>query len=122
MAAVAERKVEVFNTTGIDGERIGQYMGIRRKATRVIDGKTFIVAIYGAYNAMGLIGSEHNGIVVLNDTDKQVVTDKAECTSSGWFGASNQQVALFTFLLELNDEDFLRAVRNTKQFRGEHTL
>lgn len=122
MAAVAEHKIEVFNTTGIDGERISQYMGIRRKGTRVVNGKTFIVAIYGAYNAMGLIGSEHNGVVVLNDTDKYVVTDKLECASSGWYGATKNQVALFTFLMELSDEHFLTALSKTERFRGEHTL
>lgn len=40
--------------TGIDGPQIGQYMGVRKQADRTIDGVTFTVFIYGAYNALGV--------------------------------------------------------------------
>lgn len=120
--ATADSKVEVFGGTGIDGKQIGAYMGIRRQGTRTVNGTTFIVAIYGAYNAMGLVGSEHNGIVVLNDTDKYVVTDKIGCASSGWYGETATQVQMFTFMMALDDVNFLDVLRKSERFRGEHTL
>ena len=115
-------KVQVFNTTGVDGERLGQYMGIRRKVTRTVKGQTYTMAIYGAYNALGLIGSEYNGIVVVNETKKCVVTDNVEKTDSGWFGATARQVETFDKLAKLRGDAFIKAIKATANFRGVETV
>ena len=51
--------------------RLGPYMGILRDEKR----GRYRLALYCAYNAGGLIGSEYNGIVVLDDKNKCVVAD-----------------------------------------------
>lgn len=51
--------------------RLGPYMGILRDEKR----GRYRLALYCAYNAGGLIGSEYNGIVVLDDKDRCVVAD-----------------------------------------------
>ncbi|MCC5610556.1 hypothetical protein LC612_28355, partial [Nostoc sp. CHAB 5834] len=40
------------------------------------NGRSFRVFIYSAYNAMGLIGSEYNGIAILDEDNKCVVADR----------------------------------------------
>lgn len=57
--------------------RIGNYHyadGALRR--RTVGGIDYLVGIAGAYNAFGLIGSEHNGIFVLDDTNKNVILDQ----------------------------------------------
>lgn len=45
--------------------------------------------IYGAYNAMGLIGSECNGIAILNENARDIVADEIGKTSSFAYNSSN---------------------------------
>lgn len=108
--------------TGIDGPRIGNYMGVRDQFDREINGVRFTVFIYGAYNAFGLIGSECNGIGVVNQTAMCVVTDNVHRASSGWFGATLQQTTAFHQVRVLGDVDFLAWIEATEDFRGNHTL
>lgn len=72
--------------------RIGNYLyadgAVRR---RKVNGITYIVGIAGAYDALGLIGSEHNGVFVLDDTNKRVVFDRDTPQSSGYHGPSKAQ-------------------------------
>ena len=37
--------------------------------------RTFRLAIYGAFNAYGLIGPERNGIVILDEDERAVLCD-----------------------------------------------
>ncbi len=73
--------------------RIGNYHyadGAMRR--RTVGGIDYIVGIAGAYNAFGLIGSEQNGIFVLDDTNKAVVFDRdTENRSGGYHGPSQAQ-------------------------------
>lgn len=72
--------------------RVGNYLhadgAVRR---RIVDGTHYIVGIAGAYDAFGLIGPEHNGVFVLNDTDKTVVLDRHAPETSGYGGPSKAQ-------------------------------
>lgn len=72
--------------------RIGNYHyadGAMRR--RKVNGIDYIVGIAGAYNAFGLIGSEHNGVFVLDDTNRQVIFDRDTPQSSGYHGPSQAQ-------------------------------
>ncbi len=57
--------------------QIGPFMhadGALRR--RTVGGIDYIIGIAGAYNAFGLIGSEHNGIFVLDDTNGNFIGDR----------------------------------------------
>lgn len=72
--------------------RIGNYHysdGALR--TREVDGITYKIGIASAYNAFGLIGSEHNGIFVLDDTNARVVLDRDTEEQRGYYGPSQRQ-------------------------------
>lgn len=92
--------------------RVGPFMGVSRDDTRA-DG--FRLLIYGAYNAMGLIGSEYNGIAVLNNNEMNVVVDNIGCEGSGYNGPSAAQVKLFEQLLVLPPGEFERKINQLGQ-------
>ncbi len=73
--------------------RIGNYHyadGALRR--RTVNGVDYIVGIAGAYNAFGLIGTEQNGIFILDDTNKAVVLDRdTESRNGGYNGPSQAQ-------------------------------
>jgi len=73
--------------------RIGPYHYADGCLRRRKVGKTnYLVGIAGAYNAFGLIGPEHNGIFVLDDTHKTVVLDRhCENPDGGYFGPTKAQ-------------------------------
>ena len=78
--------------TGVQFDKIVkfQFNGGGRRVTR-----TFRVITYQAYNAMGLIGSECNGICILDDDHLLVVLDEHARANTGWFGVSRRQVEEF---------------------------
>ena len=73
--------------------------------------KTYTVGIATAYNAFGLIGTELNGVFVLNETDKAVVLDQHAIGPSGGFGATTAQKAAMEKLLAMPDADFLAFIK-----------
>jgi len=48
MVTAKRRAVEVFDGTGLDGPCLRQYIAIRRQTTRVVQGATYVMAIYGS--------------------------------------------------------------------------
>lgn len=98
--------------------QIGPFMyadgAIRR---RTVDGIDYIVGIAGAYNAFGLIGPEHNGIFVLDDTNKQVVLDRYEEQSSGYNGPGEHQWAVLGNIMRNDDEDFIEFITTNERSR-----
>ena len=54
--------------------------------------RKFRLLLYGAYNACGLIGSEYNGVAVLDEYARNVVADNIAQESSGYFGPSVKQI------------------------------
>lgn len=84
-----------------------QYVGIDfyREVTFPNDEK-FIVACYRAFNAMGLIGPECNGIVILHINKKSILADELAKESTGYFGNSPKQLAEAERICGLSYEDF----------------
>ncbi len=115
-------KVQVFDTTGLDGGCLGPYMAIRRGTDRVVKGVQYAIFIAGAYNAMGLVGFERNGVVVLNLTHKTVVADSHMQAATGHDGATEEQVSEFNRLIGLRGPALLKAFREMKTFRGLQSL
>lgn len=99
--------------------RIGQYLyadGAMRR--RRIDGIEYIVGIAGAYDAFGLIGPEHNGLFILDDTNKRVLTDRIAPESSGYFGPSPAQWLELKRAMELPAKAFKQYIEESPRFRG----
>lgn len=102
------------------GGQIGPFMynpackPVERKVGKV----TFLVGIATAYNAFGLIGTEHNGIFILDDTNRTVVMDRHAEGSAGGFGPYRSQIEERDRLLALSDKDFLAFILANPRFRG----
>lgn len=104
--------------TGIS-HRIGQfhYAGEHVLARRTVNNREFVIGIAGAYNARGLIGSEKNGIFVLDDTAKNVVMDEHFKEASGYNGPSDRQTAEFERVKALSDKDFMTFLTTHPRYR-----
>lgn len=100
--------------------RIGQYhYADGALARRTVDGTDYVIVIAGAYNASGLIGSEHNGIAILDDTAKRVVLDRHAPEPSGYSGPSATQRIVFERLQEIDDAAFKRFIAEHPRARRE---
>lgn len=88
-------------------KNVGPYMYVTHDHVRD-DGYRLLIS--GAYNAMGLIGPEYNGIVVLDEVEEQLIADNIGRQNSGWYqtnsGPGKNLVALFEELVAASPEDF----------------
>ncbi len=69
------------------------------------NGKTLKFVAYGAYNAFGLIGSENNGIAILDVDDRLVVVDKIGVRH----GINNRHPAQFNGMTDRQIMDALKS-------------
>lgn len=98
--------------------RIGNYHyadGALRR--RTVGGTDYLIGIAGAYNACGLIGPEHNGIFVLDDTNKAVVLDRDTPQSSGYNGPSKAQWDRLAYYCKCDASDFLDLIHDNPRSR-----
>lgn len=79
--------------------------------------RSFTVLIAGAYNT-GIIGPEYNGIVVLDDDNRQVVLDRHCQESSGYYGPSARQKAEFERVMAMDWPAFTKFCRENQRYRG----
>ncbi len=108
---------------GILAKREGPYRGIQFDETVTIttpDGteRTFRILTYQAFDAHGLIGSECNGILILDEDEKKVVCDEILKQSSGYFGASKEQFKKADEIIKMKWGEFtlfLSEERNTRE-------
>ena len=98
------------------------YTMIHRLARREIRGEVLILGIAGAYDAFGLIGSEANGLFLLNETRGEVVFDEHLKASSGYYGASPSQLREFDRAQIMGPDEFLEWARSNPRCRGDHTV
>jgi hypothetical protein len=75
---------------------MGPLTGITHRQVRRFAGRggvrTFYVVLHMAYNAFGLIGTEHNGVAVLDADGRDVLVSTHCSTSSGYFGPTQTQI------------------------------
>lgn len=107
------------STTAVRNENVGPYMYTRGDFTRA-DG--YRVVLYGAYNAMGLIGSEDNGIAVLDNNMMRVWCDRIGCNPScGWYQPeaepSKDQIELFQKMRTMPTNELIRFVNKQDRCR-----
>jgi hypothetical protein len=96
----------------------GVYMGVAAEEDKTLaDGRKFRLVLYGAFNAMGLIGTERNGILVLDLDRRQVVCDEIANIPSGWYGPSKDQLAVFQLLVDAEDGAFRNVINSRRDCR-----
>jgi hypothetical protein len=89
---------------GLVAKNIMPYMGVqfdKQVAFVTPEGvRKFRVITYQAYNAYGLIGSEFNGVAILDEDKHSVLCDNVGKESTGYFGVSEAQLKVAQFLVE----------------------
>lgn len=74
--------------------------------------RNFTALIYAAYNALGLIGSERNGVAICDDDERAVLVDEILCADSGYFGPTKEQIDFLECLVTISWAEF-RALVNS---------
>lgn len=99
-------------------EQTGRYLHAAdaRWVKEFENGRRFIVLIAGAYNA-GIIGPEHNGIVVLDDNAEVVVLDQHLPQSNGYFGPSEPQMREAKRIMAMDWKEFTKFCREHPRYR-----
>ncbi len=100
----------------------GPYLyGVDGKASKTFETggvpRSFTLILYGAEDH-GIIGSEVNGIVVLDDDNREVLLDRHVQESSGYFGPSARQTAEFERIKAMDWPAFTSFVRGHRRYRG----
>jgi hypothetical protein len=102
-------------------KQVGPFVGVQfDQQVRFIGNKstrTFRVIAYQAYSARGLIGSEFNGVAVLNEDDRNVLCDCIAQCSSGYFGVSDGQLQVARDLCGLSWPEFRDFLNNHPRHR-----
>lgn len=92
---------------------VGPYMYVTADTCR-LDGHRLVM--YGALNAFGLIGSEHNGIAVLDEINKKRLADNLGRAHSGWYpgfgGPSPSLLAFYDTLLKMSTQSLLNLIED----------
>jgi hypothetical protein len=111
------------STCPIKGRQYGPLMGIQfERKLSFRDGKRtrrFLVVVYAAYNAFGLIGPESNGVAILDEDRKQVLVDEIAKQPSGYSGASDMQVARAAAISKMGWAAFRALVNENPRRRYE---
>ena len=97
--------------------REGQYVGVSMTTDRHFGDRTFRVILYGALNAHGLIGSEHNGVAILDMDKVHVVLDNHAQESSGYYGASTAQIKAFGAIVKMDKKEFFAFCNSHRRSR-----
>lgn len=103
---------------------VGQYADVSRdeKITPSGSKKNLRVIIYGMYNALGLYGSEDNGIAILDEDDMCVVADGIVCESFGGVGTpTRRQIEEFKRICLMSWKElmaYLPEVESVRPLRG----
>lgn len=97
---------------------VGPYMGTQCEYTKKFkNGRSFRIMIYGAFNAYGLIGSEKNGILVLDEDKKEVLCDEICRADSGYFGATPMQREMLFEIKMMKWKAFQQFINHHKRSR-----
>lgn len=100
---------------------IGQFYGVSHRDNLKCGGTDIIIAIYGAYNARGLIGPEYNGIVILDNTDKKVLVDghAPHPGGSGYYGPHPDTVREWARIIHMDPSELLLFIREHPRSRDK---
>jgi hypothetical protein len=120
------QEVKSYRVPGIVGKNIMPFMGVQfDKPTTLTVGvfegheaiRHFRIITYQAYNAFGLIGSECNGVAVLDEDQHRVLCDEIGKESTGYFGVSQEQVKTAKWLASIKWGEFKHFINNHPRAR-----
>lgn len=94
------------------------FMDVTHERTRTLGSAHLKLFIYGAYNAFGLIGSECNGIAIVDEDRKCVVCDEIAQATTGYFGPTPHQVEELERLVVLPDGELARELLSSPRLRS----
>ena len=96
---------------------VGPFERVTGDKIREVGQEKYRILIYGAYNAMGLVGSESNGIAVLSEDRGNVVCDELCCEPEKSSGSSAIQTEMFNNLLICSEAEFRSIVNGSARSR-----
>lgn len=96
---------------------VAPFEGVTRDQIRQVGNEEYRILLYAAYNAMGLVGHESNGIAVLSEERNNVVCDELGCEASGYYGPSTSQQEIFDKLIACSDDEFRDIVNKSPRNR-----
>lgn len=96
---------------------VGPFERVTGDKIRDFGQEKYRILIYGAYNAMGLVGSESNGIAVLSEDRSNVVCDELCCEPEKRSGSSAIQTEMFNKLLICSEAEFRSIVNGSARSR-----
>lgn len=96
---------------------IGPFEGVTGDKIREVGQEKYRILLYGAYNAMGLVGSERNGIAVLSEDRSNVVCDELCCEPEKGSGATANQTEMFNKLLNCSETEFRTIINESARRR-----
>ena len=102
--------MKVIPVNGLVAKSIKPFTGVQfeKDITFCVNGKDrhFHLFTYQAYDAMGLIGPEMNGVAICDADKRQVLCDGIKKQDSGYFGASQTQVDELELIAKMDWEQF----------------
>lgn len=101
-------------------KQIGNYMYSFELCRRHIGSTRYVIGFADAYNAYGLIGPEHNGIFILDDTLKAVVLDQHMPMASGYFGPDTARHVEIARIMGLSPRAFRAFIKAHPRTRDEY--
>lgn len=109
------------SVSGLVSKAVFPYMGVQFDRTRTYEnGRTLRIITSQAYNALGLIGPEFNGVAILDEDRREVVCDcLAENPQGGYFGVSQEAWNLAWKLYTGSWEQVCRYVNASPRRRRE---
>ena len=100
--------------------RVGPYRAVSRDEILEFPvGRTFRVLLYGAYDALGLIGYELNGVAILDEDKKAVVCDEIAIDATAYPGPTRAQVEVLERVLAMPWKEFKAMVNAQPNKRYE---
>lgn len=96
-------------------KRHGQFVGVSHKHEFQHGDQQFTLLIYGALDVFGLIGSEYNGLVLINETTKKVMQREMFRESTGYFGPSANQRRRFRQMQDWSPEQWTEFLQLLEQ-------
>lgn len=99
-------------------KQVGPFMGVQfDKVKKFRNGRSFRIVAYQAYNAFGLIGSECNGVAILDEDKKSVVCDEIDKEGSGYYGLSEHQLKTAATIASMDWKQFRVFVNSNPRLR-----
>lgn len=96
---------------------VGNYTMVFREKTLTFGDRNFRAVLYGAYNAGGLIGTENNGIAILDEDRMLVVLDLHCPQETGSFGPSDDQMVEWRRVCKMEAAEFLEFCNSHPRLR-----